>query len=245
MTYCVALKLNAGLVLLSDTRTNAGVDNIARFGKMFTWTVPGERAVAIMTAGNLAVTQAVISQIQEAIDDPNNQANSILSAPTMSRVAEIVGGLMQDMQHRWGPGLSGMNESSAATMILAGQRAGAQPRLFMVYSAGNYIEATIDTPFFQLGEFKYGKPIIDRVISAESTLDDGITACLLSMDSTLRSNLSVGMPLDLAVIPTNTFQFSELRRIEPDDRNFHALSDAWSAALRDAFTKMREAPKWT
>ena len=245
MTYCVGLKLKAGLVLLSDTRTNAGIDNIARFGKMFTWSVPGERAIAILTAGNLAVTQAVTAQIQEAIDDPNFQGDTLLNVPTMSRAAAMVGELMQNMQHRWGPGLSGMNESSAATMILAGQRAGAEPRLFMIYSAGNYIEATEDTPFFQLGEFKYGKPILDRVITADSSLDDGVTACLLSMDSTIRSNLSVGMPLDVAVIPNGSFEFSTHRRIDADDRNFHALSEAWSAALRNAFTQMRDAPKWS
>ncbi|RFB01424.1 peptidase [Parvularcula marina] len=245
MTYCVALKLKAGLVLLSDTRTNAGVDNIARFGKMFTWTVPGDRAMAIMTAGNLAVTQAVIAQIQEAIDDPNHQGDTLLNVPTMSRAAALLGGLMQGQQNQWGPGLTGMNESSAATMILAGQRAGAEPRLFMIYSAGNYIEATEDTPFFQLGEFKYGKPIIDRVITSDSSIEDGVTACLVSMDSTLRSNLSVGMPLDVAVIPNGALEFSVRRRIEADDKNFHAFSDAWSAALREAFTKMREAPKWS
>ena len=244
MTYCVALKLKAGLVMLSDTRTNAGVDNVSRFCKMFTWTNPGERAITIMTAGNLAVTQAVIAKLQEEIDDPNFQGETLLSAPSMSRVASSVGSYMQNVQHQWGGGVSAAAEMGA-TMILAGQRLGAPPRLFMIYSAGNYIEATDDTPFFQLGEFKYGKPIIDRVISVDSTIADGVTACLLSMDSTIRSNLSVGMPLDLAVLPTDSFAFSERRRIEAEDPNFYAMSEAWSAALREAFIKMREAPKWS
>lgn len=245
MTYCVALRLEAGLVLLSDTRTNAGVDNISRFKKMFTWQVPGERCVAMLTAGNLAVTQSVVSRLEDAITDPNYQGETVLNAPSLYRIAEMVGQLMQDAQNRWASGLSAMNESGLATMLVAGQRVGGQPRLFMVYSAGNFIEATPDTPFFQLGEFKYGKPIIDRVIGHQSTLEDGLTACLLSMDSTLRSNLSVGMPLDLAIMPSNSFSFSELRRIEADDQNYHAMSEAWSASLREGFIKMREAPKWS
>ncbi|MEM8934959.1 MAG: peptidase [Pseudomonadota bacterium] len=245
MTYCVALRLRTGMVLLSDTRTNAGVDNIARFRKMFTWSAPGDRVVAMLTAGNLAVTQAVIAHLNDAINDPNFQGDTIFTAPSIYRIAQMVGEQMQFAQNRWGSGLSAMNESGHATMIVAGQRAGGAPRLFMVYSAGNFIEATEDTPFFQLGELKYGKPIIDRVISYNSSLDDGVTACLLSMDSTLRSNLSVGMPLDLAVIPTDSYAFSELRRIEADDKNYHAMSEAWSACLREGFVSMREAPKWT
>ncbi len=245
MTYCVALRLNAGIVLLSDTRTNAGVDNISMFRKMFTWHSPGERAVAMLSAGNLAVTQAVIAHLQDACEDPNFVGDTVLNAPSIYRVAELVGEQMQAAQNRWGASLNAMSESGHATMIVAGQRVGGQPRVFMVYSAGNFIEATEDTPFFQLGEFKYGKPIIDRAISYNSTLDDGVTACLLSMDSTLRSNLSVGMPLDLAVIPTDSFGFSELRRIEADDQNYHAMSESWSSSLREAFIKMREAPKWS
>lgn len=245
MTYCVALRLRAGLVMLSDTRTNAGVDNISRFRKMFTWCAPGERAVVMMTAGNLAVTQSVISQLEDAIADPNFQGDTVLNAPSIYRIAEMVGGLMQDAQNRLGGGATAMGESMHATMLVAGQRVGGAPRLFMVYSAGNFIEATEDTPFFQLGEFKYGKPIIDRVINYDSTLDDGLTACLLSMDSTLRSNLSVGMPLDLTIIPTDAFGFSEQRRIEADDANYSAMSEAWSASLREGFIKMREAPKWS
>ncbi|MBI1392631.1 MAG: peptidase [Alphaproteobacteria bacterium] len=244
MTYCVAIRLRAGLVLLSDTRTNAGVDNISRFRKMFTWSVPGDRVIAMMTAGNLAVTQSVISNLQDALDDPDWQGETVLNAPSLYRVAEMVGERMQNAIGKWGPGLSAEGESGASTMIVAGQRVGGQPRLFMVYSAGNFIEATEDTPFFQLGEFKYGKPIIDRVINYDSTLEDGLTACLLSMDSTIRSNLSVGMPLDLAMIPTDAFSFAEHRRIDADDQNYHAMSEAWSAALRDGFIKLREAPKW-
>lgn len=214
------------------------------FRKMFTWSVPGERVVAMMTAGNLAVTQSVISHLQDVLDDPSWTGETVLNATSMYRIAEMVGEQMQFAQNKWGPGLAARGESASATMVVAGQRKGGQLRLFNVYSAGNFIEATEDTPFFQLGEFKYGKPIIDRVINFDSTLEDGLTACLLSMDSTIRSNLTVGMPLDLAVVPVDTFSFSEHRRIEADDQNYHAMSDAWSAALREGFIKLREAPKF-
>jgi len=245
MTYCVALRLRAGLVLLSDTRTNAGVDNISQYRKMFSWVVPGDRAIAMMTAGNLAITQAVLSRLQDGIDDDGQTAPNILKAASIYEVADIVGNQMQAAQNQWGPSLRAAGESAAASMIVAGQRVGGEPRLYMVYTAGNFIEATDDTPFFQLGEFKYGKPIIDRTITPDVSLEDGLTACLLSMDSTLKSNLSVGMPLDLTIIPNNQFEAVENRRIEPDDAHFHALSESWSSALRAAFVRMREIPNPT
>ncbi|MEM9384101.1 MAG: proteasome-type protease [Pseudomonadota bacterium] len=242
MTYCVALRLNAGLVMLSDTRTNAGVDDIAKFRKMFAWNVPGERAFVLMTAGNLAITQSVISLLQERIDNDDGNGH-LYSARSVYRMAELIGDAMREVQERFGPGLRAMNESTLASIVLAGQIEGGEPRLFMIYAAGNFIEATEDTPFFQIGSHRYGKPILDRVIEPETTLNDGITAALLSMDSTLRSDLTVGMPLDLAVLPNGAFEFSIHRRIESDDPSFRALSDAWSMAIRDAFVKMREIPK--
>lgn len=242
MTYCLALKLNDGLVCLSDTRTNAGVDNISKYKKMFTWEVPGERAIAMMTAGNLAITQAVMSLLQENIDNPKEGIKTLYSAESMFEVAEIVGDAMRVTQNRYGPGLSAMGESAVSSIIVAGHRVGGRPRLFYVYSAGNFIEATDDTPYFQIGENKYGKPILDRVITPETPLETGITAALLSMDSTLRSNLSVGMPLDLAVMRSETVGFDQLRRIEENDDNFRNLSEAWSAALRNAFGEMAAIP---
>ncbi|MCI4661641.1 MAG: peptidase [Neomegalonema sp.] len=240
MTYCVALKLRAGMVLLADTRTNAGVDNVAVYKKLFTWQQPGERVIMLMTAGNLAITQAVISYLDEQIVHPTPGAETILTAPTMLRVVEIVGDAMRAVQGRYAAGLQAMAESSLATIVVAGQRVGGVPRLFMVYAAGNFIEATDDTPFFQIGEHKYGKPILDRVISPDTPLEDGKTAALLSMDSTLRSNLSVGMPLDLAIMPSDSFHLSEHRRIERDDVEFHALSNAWSELMKDAFRQARQ-----
>lgn len=241
MTYCVAVKLNAGLVCLADTRTNAGIDNISKFKKLFTWKSSGERAITMMTSGNLAITQAVMSLLQENIDNPKGNAETLFSAPSMFRVAEIVGEAMRIIQTRYGPGLSSRGENSTSSILVSGQRRGGKPRLFMVYSAGNFIEATSDTPFLQIGEHKYGKPILDRVIVPETPLGDALTASLLSMDATLKSNLSVGMPLDLTVQSAGTFDFDEERRIEPDDAAFEALSDAWSSGLKDAFTTMRNS----
>lgn len=238
MTYCVALKLDAGMVFLSDTRTNAGLDNIAKFKKMFTWEVSGERCITMQTAGNLAITQAVISLLQENIDHPENGFETILSAPSMFRIAELVGDAMNVVQTRYGPGLSQSGESTTSSILVGGQRIGGVHRLFHVYSAGNFIEATEETPYFQIGEHKYGKPILDRIITPDTPLDVSVTAALLSMDSTLRSNLSVGMPLDLTVLETDKFSFSQNRRIEEFDPSFQRLSQGWSAALRSAFDEI-------
>lgn len=239
MTYCVGIKLNQGLVLLADTRTNAGVDNISKVRKLFTWQVPGERVIAMMTAGNLGITQAVISELNERLEAPNMNEQTIFSAPTMFEVAQVVGDTMRKVQTRYAPGLAARNVDSGASILVAGQRVGGVPRLFMVYAAGNFIEATEDSPFFQLGEHKYGKPILDRVITVDTDIQDGIICALLSMDSTMRSNLTVGMPLDLAVMRTDSLMFEQQRRIEADDPKFYDFSNAWSNALREAFSQMR------
>ncbi|MCP4318279.1 MAG: proteasome-type protease [Hyphomicrobiales bacterium] len=237
MTYCVAIKLDVGLVLLSDTRTNAGLDNISRYGKMHTWEVPGERAVALLTAGNLSITQGLITRLEKRIEqsalDPDTE--TILNADSMFRIAQIVGEIMRDVQERHREGMEAQGTSFDATVLVAGQRKGGSARLFLVYSAGNFIEATQDTPFLQIGEHKYGKPILDRVITPKTPLGKAKLAACVSMDSTLRSNLSVGMPLDLAIIETDSLKITERRRIEPDDKDFNQLSDAWSKALNSAF----------
>lgn len=239
MTYCVALKLQQGLVFLADTRTNAGVDNVSRVKKLFTWVVPGERAISMMTAGNLGITQAVISELNEALDRPEPGETTLYSAESMFDVAQLVGDTMRRVQQRYATGLTARGVDSGASIIVGGQRAGGPPRLFLVYAAGNFIEAMDDSPYFQIGEHKYGKPIIDRVISTETEMQDGIICALLSMDSTIRSNLSVGMPLDLAVIRTDEMQFDQIRRIEADDEAFRRFSERWSQELRDAFGVMR------
>ncbi len=236
MTYCVGLKLKAGLVLLSDTRTNAGIDNIARFRKMFVFEEPGERVVVLMTAGNLGVTQGVVTRVETAIKrgrvDP--EIESVLNCETLYRAARIVGEDMQEVQKRDRANIEAQGSAADATIIVAGQRKGGELRLFVIYTAGNFIEAGEDTPFLQIGEHKYGKPILDRVIKPETTLAEAIKAALVSMDSTLRSNLSVGMPLDMAVIEVGAFH-AKVQRIEQDHKEFRQISDSWASALREAF----------
>ncbi len=240
MTYCVGLKLDAGMVLLSDTRTNAGLDNVATYRKMFTFEVPGERVIVIMTAGSLSVTQTTIARLQEAVsDDPGSDpANSILKAPTILQAAEIVGRTLAKVRAEVSEKLAAMHQSASASMIVAGQRKGGGMRMFLIYPEGNFIEATDDTPFLQIGEHKYGKPILDRVVRPDTSLVDAQKAVLLSMDSTLRSNLSVGMPLDLCVIERDACRVGQTRRIEAGDADFRAMSEAWSTALRDGFQRI-------
>ncbi|MDZ7907824.1 MAG: proteasome-type protease [Gemmobacter sp.] len=239
MTYCVGLLLGEGMVLLSDTRTNAGLDNISTYRKMFTFEEPGERVIAIMTAGSLSVTQTTIARLREAIEDPDaDQETSIMQAPTLLKVAEIVGNMLASVRKEIGDKMSAMKQSASASMIVAGQRKGGAMRLFLIYPEGNFIEATEDAPFLQIGEHKYGKPILDRVVRPETSLQDAQKAVLLSMDSTLRSNLSVGMPLDLCVIERDACRVNLRRRIEAGDEQFRAMSDAWSQALRDGFTQI-------
>jgi putative proteasome-type protease len=240
VTYCVGLLLKAGMVLMSDTRTNAGLDNIATYRKMFLFEHPGERVIAILTAGSLSVTQTTIARLQENIlDNPDaTEANSIMKAPTMLQVAEIVGRTLAAVTGEIADKLAAMKQAATASMIVAGQRRGGGMRMFLIYPEGNFIEATEDTPFLQIGEHKYGKPILDRVVTPQTTLEDAQKAVLLSMDSTLRSNLSVGMPLDMCVIEADACRVSAQRRIEAEDAQFRAMSQAWSNALRESFQKI-------
>ncbi len=236
MTYCVGLMLDAGIVLLSDTRTNAGLDNVSTYRKMFTFQKEGERVIALMTAGSLSVTQGTIARLRDAAED--GEKRSIMSVGTMLEVVQLIGDTMSEVAADVGAKLKGSSTSARAGLIVAGQRRGGPMRMFLVYPQGNFIEATRDTPFLQIGEHKYGKPILDRVVRPETSLADAQKAALLSMDSTLRSNLSVGMPLDLAVIEKDRLAVTATRRIEPEDEAFAAMSQAWSAALRRAYTEI-------
>jgi putative proteasome-type protease len=239
MTYCVGLLLDAGMVLLSDTRTNAGLDNIATYRKMFLFEEPGERVVAIMTAGSLSITQTAIARIQEAAYDMDPDGPpSIMNAQTMLQVAELVGKTLSDVSMDVQIRMDRAAQTATASMIVAGQRKGGDMRMFLIYPEGNFIEATADTPYLQIGEHKYGKPILDRVVEPSTSLGDARKAVLLSMDSTLRSNLSVGMPLDLAVIEKDTCSIAEETRIEPNDPGFAAMSEAWSDALRRSYAEI-------
>ena len=239
MTYCVGLLLNEGMVCLSDTRTNAGLDNISTYRKMFHFEDPGERVITIMTAGSLSVTQTTLARLREAIEHPDaTEETSIMKAPTMLKVASIIGNTLGQVRLEIDEKMATMKQAASASLIVAAQRRGGAMRLFLIYPEGNFIEATEDAPFLQIGEHKYGKPILDRVVKMTTPLADAETAVLLSMDSTLRSNLSVGMPLDLAVIRRDECLVSRQRRIEAGDPAFLAMSEAWSKALRDGFAQI-------
>ena len=240
MTYCVGLLLNDGMVMLSDTRTNAGVDNIATYRKMFVFEKPGDRVIAMMTAGSLSVTQTTLARLDEAMTDSEaDGSTSIMLAPSMLRVAELVGRTLAEVSAEIAGRMDRRAETASASMIVAGQRKGGDMRMFLIYPEGNFIEATVDTPFLQIGEHKYGKPILDRVITPETSIEDAKKAALLSMDSTLRSNLSVGMPLDMVVIKKDGLTVAEQQRIEDRDETFQAISAAWSNALKDSFSKIK------
>ncbi len=236
MTYCVGLMLEKGLVLMSDTRTNSGVDNISVFRKMFSWSVPGERIITLMTAGNLATTQAVISRLEERTKTPSERQNSLMELPTMFQVAAETGKLLREVisETQDDNGQQGKGRFTAS-IILAGQIKGMEPRLFMIYPEGNFIEASFDTPFFQIGETKYGRPILIRGYDRDMSFEDAVKLLMVSFDSTLKANLSVGLPLDLMVIERDQFQPRHERRIEASDAYFNAISDSWSDALRSAF----------
>lgn len=240
MTYCVGLLLKDGMVLLSDTRTNAGLDNIATYRKMFHFEDPGERVISIVTAGSLSVTQTTLARLREAIEDPDaSEETSIMKASTMLKVASLIGATLCAVRLEIDEKLATMKQGATATMLVAAQRRGGGMRLFLIYPEGNFIEATEDTPFLQIGEHKYGKPILDRVVKPTTSLADAEKAVLLSMDSTLRSNLSVGMPLDLCVIEKDACRVSRQRRIEAGDEAFRAMSEGWSRALRDGFAQIK------
>ncbi len=236
MTYCVGMMLDRGLVLMSDTRTNSGVDNISVFPKMFHWEVPGKRVIAIMTAGNLATTQYVISQLEERNKAPKDRHNTLLEAPTMFQVAAIVGKLLNETI-RERQSFNGQDGSGkfTASMIVAGQIEDMEPRLFMIYPEGNFIEASYDTPFFQIGETKYGRPIILRGYDKAMSFEDAVKLMMVSFDSTLKANLSVGLPLDMMVIEKDNHAPLHTKRITAADPYFQKISSSWGEALKRAF----------
>lgn len=243
MTYCVALYLKDGLVMLSDTRTNAGVDHISSFGKTHVFETPGERCMVLMTAGNLAVTQSVVNLLREGVDMGSDRVETLETVPSMFRAAQLVGAAVRQVFKVDGPAMQAQNVTFDASFLLGGQIKGRSMRLFQIYAAGNFIEATPDTPFFQIGEHKYGKPILDRVVTHESTLEDGVKLVLISMDSTLRSNLTVGLPVDLTIYRRDGIKLAQRRRIGDDDPYFRTVRDRWSAALREVYRSI-PTPEW-
>jgi putative proteasome-type protease len=236
MTYCVATMIDAGIVFASDSRTNAGVDNISTFRKMKIFERPGDRALVILNSGNLAVTQATINHLEQAIRQ--NAEPNLMSVYSMYDVAELIGVALREVRHRDGPFLMENNVDGGASFLVGGQIAGEDQRLFMVYAEGNFIEATPETPYFQIGETKYGKPIIDRVITAETCMDDAVKCVLVSFDSTMRSNLSVGMPIDLACYSRQSLQLGNTHRFDEHDPYLLSLRKSWGEGVRRAFAQL-------
>jgi putative proteasome-type protease len=239
MTYCIGILLKDGIVLASDTRTHAGVDNFAKFCKMTVFERPGDRVLVLLSSGNLAGTQAVISLLKQRSDVTDGSPN-LWTARTMFDVAVLVSDAVRDIERRDGPFLEGSSITFNASFIVGGQLKGEPPRLFRTYAEGNFIEAGDETPFLQTGEAKYGKPIVDRVITPTTTLADATKCILVSFDSTMRSNLSVGMPIDLVCYERDSLKIGKRRRFNEGDTYFTALSADWSEGVRQVFRELPE-----
>ncbi|UDL90267.1 peptidase [Mesorhizobium sp. PAMC28654] len=242
MTYCVGLKIDRGLVFMSDTRTNAGMDSISTFKKMHVWEQPGERVIVLMSAGNLATTQAVVSLLEERTKAVADRHATLLETPSMYQTVRLVGDTVKEVIAHSSPAGEKADSYFNASFILGGQIKGSEPRLFMIYPEGNFIESTDDTPFFQIGETKYGKPIIIRAYEKTMSLAETVKLLLVSFDSTLKSNLSVGLPLDLLFYEKETFKVGLKKRIGQDDQYYRTISDGWSNALKTAFASLPDFP---
>lgn len=241
MTYCVAMALQDGLLFASDSRTNAGVDHVSTFSKMTIFEASGERVIVLLNSGNLATTQTVVSTLRKALatDAPN-----LLNVPSLFDCATLVGaGVRQVISHHSGQQAQQGSVDFSCNFLVGGQIAGERPRLFLIYPEGNFIEATDDTPFFQIGESKYGKPIIDRVVKTETGVAEALKCALVSFDSTMRSNLSVGLPLDIALVGTDALAVTFRHRIDTDDAYFGSLRQGWSQGLKKVFNEL-PAPDW-
>jgi|KBSMisStandDraft_5_1062788.scaffolds.fasta_scaffold21601_2 putative proteasome-type protease len=242
MTYCIGVLLQEGLVMASDSRTNAGVDNFATFCKMTIFERPGERVIVLLSSGSLAGTQAVISVLKQRGESPDSKGHSIWSARTMFDVAVVVSDAVRQIERRDSEYLAKSAAPFNASFIIGGQLKGEPPRLFRTFAEGNFIEAGSDTPFLQTGETKYGKPIVDRVIEPSTSLSDAMKCVLVSFDSTMRSNLSVGMPIDLACYATGDLKLTLRQRFAPGDTYFAALSRQWSDGVRQVFRGLTPVP---
>jgi putative proteasome-type protease len=239
MTYCVAMRLDAGLLFTSDTRTNAGVDHIATFGKMHVFELPGKRLIVILSAGNLATTQSVISLLRQRLDF---DAVNLHNVASMYDAAQLVGSTVKEVVARDANGATvSQGVDFGANFLVGGQIRSEPPRLFHVYPQGNFIESAQDTPYFQIGESKYGKPIIDRVVRCETPLAEAAKCTLISFDSTIRSNLTVGMPIDMLLYRADSFAPAQRHRIDRDDPYFNKLRRGWGEGLRRVFAKLPNA----
>ncbi len=240
MTYCVGLLVRDGLVMLSDTRTNAGIDRISTYSKINVWEKPGDRVLCLMSSGNLAISQEVASLLEEQMVESDS---NLMTDHNMFRAAQTIGKTVRAVYSTDGREIEAQNTDFSISLLLGGQIKGERPRMFQIYAAGNFIEASMETPFLQLGEHKYGKPILDRAVTFDTTLRSALKLSLISMDSTLRSNLSVGMPVDAFVYRADAFDVSLRKRIDENDVYFSNLRRQWGEALRDAYRGI-EDPDW-
>ncbi len=245
MTYCVGIKLKAGLVFLSDSRTNAGLDQISTFRKMIVYEKPGDRFMVLLSAGNLSISQSVreILQVEQIKDDPAGEPITIWNAKSMFDAVRVLGAVIRRVHDRDAAALKASGVDFNVSLIFGGQIAGEGMRLFQVYSPGNFIEATAETPYFQIGESKYGKPVLDRVLHPDTPLNEAAKCALVSMDSTLKSNLSVGLPLDMVVYETDSFHSDKVVCIDENNPYFQMLHNSWGEKLREVFDGI-EDPMW-
>jgi putative proteasome-type protease len=243
MTYCCGILVREGLVMIADTRTNAGLDNISTFRKLHIFENPGDRIMAIATAGNLAISQSVISTLTEGIENPETgELETLMNAPSMFKAAQRIGAAIRQINATEGKALQSEDINFDVSFLFGGQIKGGRMCLVMVYPAGNFIECTTDTPYLQIGEHKYGKPVLDRAISYDVDVYDALKIGLISMDSTMRSNLGVGMPIDVLVVRPDTGKADLNHRIEAGEPYFHDLRSRWSAALRAAHQNIPRPP---
>lgn len=245
MTYCVAAKLNAGLVFLSDSRTNAGLDHISTFRKMIVYEKPGDRFMVLLSAGNLSISQSIreILQIEQLKDHDGGEAITIWNAKSMFDAARVLGSAIRRVYDRDAEALKNADVDFNVSLVFGGQIRGENMRLFQMYSAGNFIEATDETPYFQVGESKYGKPVLDRVLTPATPLAEAAKCVLVSMDSTMKSNLSVGLPLDLVVYEADTYRSDKIVCIDNDNPYYRMMHSSWGQKLREVFDSI-EDPVW-
>jgi putative proteasome-type protease len=241
MTYCVAMRLDEGLVFLSDSRTNAGVDQIGTFRKMMVFERPGDRVMTLLSAGNLAITQAVREYLEDSV---TAEGNSIWTAKTIYEAVQVVGDAVRAVRERDADAMNRSGIEFTISLIFGGQIRGERMRLFMIYSAGNFIEASAESPYFQIGESKYGKPVLDRMIRPASSLDDGAKCALVSMDSTLRSNISVGLPLDLMCYEVDSLKVTRFAVIDTKNQYWRMIHETWGKRLKQVFSDLPD-PTWT
>ncbi len=243
MTYCCGILVRDGLVMIGDTRTNAGLDNVSTFRKLNVFEEPGKYVMALATAGNLSLSQTVLSILSEGMENPQTgELDKLTNAPTMFQAAQRIGRALRMVYDEDGGALEQADVKFDVSFLFGGQIEGRRLRLFMIYSAGNFIECTTDTPYLQIGEHKYGKPILDRAVKFDTDLGDAMKIGLISMDSTMRSNLAVGLPIDLAIIRRDSMKTELQYRIEPGEPYFTDLRERWSSALRAAHMAIPRPP---